>query len=194
MRKDVFLSVFWGIIFAGLFTGCSLGNHNVISQERAAEGFNSITLDGVGNVNVHPGKNYRVIVTTDSNLQDRVLTAVDGNNLRISQRSGSFNSTELTIDVYMPELRSISLRGAGNFKINNGSASEFDYSLSGAGNINAQSFQVQNVTINHSGTGNAKIWATNSLNGTLSGVGNILYKGNPTININKKGVGNINLL
>ena len=155
------------------------------------QGFNGITLNGVGNVNVHPGETYKVIVTTDSNLQDWVLTSVNGNNLRISQRPGSFNPTELTIDVYMPELRSISLSGAANFRINNGTASKVDFSLSGAGSIDAQNFQIQNVTIRLSGVGNAKIWATNTLNGTLSGNGSILYKGNPTIKINSTGVGNI---
>jgi len=194
MRKNVFFLAFWGIIFVGFFTACAMGNSNVISQERAMEGFNGITVVGVGNVNVHPEKNYKVIVTTDSNLQDWVLTTVDGNNLRISQRSGSFNPTELTIDVYMPELKSLSLNGAGNFKINAGNTSELNISLSGAGNIDALNLAVQNVTIYHSGVGNAKIWATDSLNGTLSGVGNILYKGNPAINIDRKGIGYVNRL
>jgi len=130
--KGIVLTLF-GIMFIGFFTGCSImGNANVISQERKVEGFNSIMLDGVGNVNVHSNENYKVIVITDSNLQDLVLTTVNGNNLRISQRSGSLNPTELTIDVYMPELRNISLSGAGNFQINNGTASELNYSLSGA--------------------------------------------------------------
>ena len=194
MRKNVFLLVFGGIIFAGLLTGCSLGNNDVTSQERTAEGFNGITLEGVGNVKIHPGESYKVIVTTDSNLQNRVLTTVNGNTLHITQKSGSFSATELTIDVYMPELKSISLNGAGNFKINAGNTSELDVSLSGAGSVDAQNFEVQNITIKHSGVGNAKIWVTNSLNGTLSGVGNIQYKGNPTINVNRTGVGKINRL
>jgi hypothetical protein len=91
----------------------------------------------------------------------------------------------------MPELQSISLDGAGNIKIFTGNTSEMDFSLSGAGNIDAQNFQAQNVTIKHSGVGNAKIWATNSLSGTISGIGNILYIGNPTINVNKTGLGTI---
>jgi hypothetical protein len=178
-------------MFMSVFAGCNMGDGNVISQERAIEGFNGITLEGVGNVNVYPGENFKLIITTDSNLQDRVLTKVNGNTLQISQKSGSFNSTELTMDVYMPELKNILLSGAGNIKINNGNAFEIDFSLSGAGNIDAQNIQIQNVTIKLSGVGNAKIWATNSLNGTLSGVGNILYKGSPTINVNRTGVGSI---
>jgi hypothetical protein len=200
MKSNVLVLAFGAIVIFLGFTGCIInvmdsgnvaGNGNVISQERAVEGFNGITLDGAGNVNVHPGEKNKVVVTTDSNLQDRVLTTVNGNTLLITQSSGSFNAKELTIDVYLPELASISMNGAGNFTVNSGKASELTFSLSGAGNINAQNFQVQNIHITHSGVGDAKIWATDSLNGTLSGVGNIRYKGSPTVNVNRTGVGNI---
>jgi len=191
MRNKLFSLVLGVIMTMTFFTGCEMGNGIVTSQERTAEGFSGITLDGLGNVNVHPGKKHKVVVTTDSNLQDRVLITVYGNNLRITQHSGLFNANELTIDVYLPELTSIFLNGAGNFTINSGNASELTFSLSGTGNINAEDFSVQTVNITHSGVGNAKIWATNSLKGTFSGVGNIRYRGNPTINVNTTGVGNI---
>jgi len=191
MKSNVLISVLGIIMIFWAFTACTMGNGNIISQERAVGIFNGITLDGVGIVIIHPGENSKVVVTTDSNLQDKVLTSVNGNTLRITQRSNSFSAKELTIDVYLPELKSISLNGAGNFTVNSGNASELTFSLSGTGNINAQNFQVQNVNITHSGVGNARIWVTNSLKGTLSGVGNIRYKGNPAINVNRTGVGNI---
>jgi hypothetical protein len=189
MRRNVL--AFLGFMLMVVFLGCDMGNGNIISQERTVEGFNGVKLEGVANINVYPGENYRVIVKTDSNLMDRVLTTVSGNILHISQKSGPFNATELTIDVYMPEIKSIILSGTGNLKVFNGNSSELSISKSGTGNIDAQDFQVQDVTINQSGTGNSKIWATNNLNGSLSGTGNILYKGSPTINVNKTGVGNI---
>jgi hypothetical protein len=191
MKSNVPVLIFGAIVLFLGFTGCDTGNSNIVSQERTLDGFNGIKLDSAGNVNVHTGENYRVIVTTDSNLHDRVLTTVNGNILRITRRPGSFNATELTIDVYLPELTSIFLNGAGNFAVDSGNASELTLSLSGAGNIDAQNFQVQNINITHSGVGNAKIWAINSLNGTLSGVGNIRYRGNPTINVHRTGIGTI---
>ena len=194
MKSNVLALVFMTMVIFLAFNGCDMDNSNVTSQERAVDGFNGITLDGVGNVNIHIGENYKVVVTTNSDLQDRVLTTVSGNILRITQRSGPFNAKELTIDVYLPELTRISLNGAGNFTVNTGNASELTFSLSGTGNINAQNFEVQNVNIAHSGVGNARIWATNSINGSLSGVGNIRYRGNPTININRTGIGNISKL
>jgi len=192
MKNYVFVIVFLVVIAAGFFTGCKMGNHNVTSQERIAEGFNSVSLNGAGNVNIYSGQNYRLVVTTDSNLQDRVETNVNGNTLLISQKNLDFSATELTVDVYLPELKSITLHGAGNCLVNTGNTSALDLSLSGAGDIDAQNYEVQNITINHSGAGTAKIWATNTLNGSLKGVGKILYKGSPAMDINISGVGKIN--
>jgi hypothetical protein len=201
MKSEIFALAIGIIMIMCLFTSCNIGNDqenkgngNVINQERELDEFKGIVLNGVGNVNVHSGEDYKIKIRTDSNLQDRVLTTVKNNTLRISQSSGSFNATELTIDVYMPELKSILLDGTGNFIINNSNSTELNVSLSGTGNVDAQNFQAQDVTITHSGVGNIKIWAINSLNGTFSGVGDILYKGNPTININRTGIGNISPL
>jgi len=192
MKRNVL--AFLGFMLMVVFLGCDIGNGNIISEERTVEGFNGVKLEGVANINIHPGEDYLVIVKTDSNLMDRVSTKVSGNILNISQKSGAFNATELTVDVYMPEIKSINLSGTGNIKVFSGESSELSISKSGTGNIDAQDFEVQNVTISQSGTGNTKIWATNTLNGSLSGTGNIFYKGSPTININKTGTGNIKSL
>jgi len=195
MKMGKTLFTFGVVLLVAFLFGCDSngegngekGNGDVISQERTANNFNAVILDGVGNVNVHHSENYKVVVTTDSNNQDIITIEVNGNNLHIDQKkTNGFKATKLEIDVYLPELKSISLNGFGNFKINNGNASQLDFSLSGMGNIDAQNFQVQNVTIKHSGVGDAKIWATNTLNGSFFGVGKILYKGNPTIDVNKK--------
>ena len=172
------------------------GNGNVISQERAVEGFNSIALDGVAEVNVHFGESYRLVVRTDSDLQDIVETTVKGNILSINQKkeTGSLNPTDMTIDVYMPVLKKISLSGVGNLNIISGNASELEIIMSGVGNINAQNFQVQNAIINMAGVGTLRVWATDTLNGKLSGVGNVLYKGNPSINVSRHGVGRVRSL
>jgi hypothetical protein len=75
MKGNVFVKAFLFLMTVGLFIGCGeMGNRNVISQQRAisqendAKGFNGIKLEGVGDVNVYPGQDYRVIVTTDCTM------------------------------------------------------------------------------------------------------------------------------
>ena len=201
MKNSKFRQGLLAIGLSGLLTGCIIpightihGNGKVISQQREAEDFDSVILDAVGNVNIYYSSNYKVKVTTDTNIQHLITIDVNNNSLHIDENStyGGFDPTKLVIDVYMPDLKNVSLKGVGDIKVIDGDAYNCKMNLSGVGNIYAQNFEVKNVTITLSGVGDIKTWVTKNLTGSLSGVGNILYKGNPsTVNINKNGVGDI---
>ena len=201
MKINGFLPGLLAVGLSGFLTGCIIpigytihGNGKVVSQERTAENFDSVILNGVGNVNIHHSDDYKVTVTTDTNIQPIITINVDSNCLHINENStnGGFEPTKLVIDVYMPGLKSVSLKGVGDIKIIDGDAYNCKMNLSGVGNIYAQNFEVKNVNVTLSGVGDIKTWVTNNLTGSLSGVGNILYKGNPsTVNISKSGIGDI---
>ena len=205
MKNYRFLSVFLMIVFIGFLTACHFhimtGNGRIVSEERSVDrNFSAVALEGVGTVNIHPGvlymgHSYRVIVTTDSNIQDIVRTDVSGSVLYIDEKSHSgFNPTRLIIDVYLPELKSVTLKGVGDIKVSSGNGSNMDVVLSGVGNIYAHNYEVQNADVRLSGTGDVKVWATNTLTGKLSGVGDILYKGSPVNTVNRTGVGKVKRL
>jgi len=187
------------ILIAGLTVGCfnagihnTRGNGNVVGQERSVQEFDSVVLVGVGNVHIHPGEELRVVVTTDSNIQDYITTNVSGTSLRISaRRHTSFNPTRLTIDVYLPTLRNISLQGVGNFTVGAGETSSLGIILDGVGDVNAQNFEAESVDVNLSGVGDIRAWATDTLTGRLSGVGNVRYRGDPTVTVRRSGVGQV---
>jgi hypothetical protein len=198
MKIKKLLSTLLVIAFLCILDSCVhvFGNGNVVSQERQVSDFFGVILEGVGNVNIYNAENYKVVVTTDSNIQDIIITKVNGNNLYIDGKTKkSFDPTKLIIDVYMPELRNINLNGVGDIKIISGKTIDFRMDLSGVGNINAQNYEAENVVVTLSGTGDIKTWATKSITGNISGVGNVLYKGNPAINnINRSGIGNVKQL
>ena len=197
MKRNGFLAIFLFFAILGIFNSCSdndtQGNGNVIIQERAVSGFSGVSLDGVGNVNIQYSQNFKVIVTTDSNIQDLITISDNADVLYISERDNKgFNATKLVIDVYMPEIGNVTLKGAGNINILDGKTSDFEIVLSGTGNIDAQNYKTKNAVVNLSGAGDIKLWATNSLTGKLSGVGNIYYKGNPSVKgVNITGIGNV---
>jgi len=181
------------MIFIGVFlillSGCYIsinshkdGNGNVTSQERAIRNFDCVILNGIGDVNIHFDDYYRVEVITDSNIQDMIITKVNGNNLYIETANNfGFEPTKLIINVYLPELKNVKLKGVGNIVIANGKASHFEMELSGVGNIDAKNYNVENVNVSLSGVGDIKTWVTRKLTGKISGVGDVYYKGNPTI-------------
>jgi hypothetical protein len=198
MNKGNFFGKAFFVLFAAgiLLSGCHVagikGDGNVESRERVVGEFSGISLDGVASVNVHPDSEYKVLVTTDRNIQEIVIVEDKNDILHIRQKDNlNVKATKLQIDIYLPKLKSIKSSGVGSINVSAGNASDLTINLSGVGSINSQDYQVENVTVSLSGVGSAKIWATNTLNGNLSGVGSVSYKGAPTINVNKSGVGSI---
>ena len=168
------------------------GDGNITRHESSFDGFDSIVLNGIGNANIHFSNEFKVAVTTDRNIQEKITVNVIDNTMHLSQNSNlNFKPTRLEYDIYLPELRAINTRGSGNINIDTGKSSQLEINISGVGNVNALNYEVENIYIILSGVGNARIWANSSLNGNLSGVGDILFKGNPTNNIRVSGIGNI---
>jgi hypothetical protein len=133
-------------------------------------------------------ENYRVVVTSDSNIQEIVTTVIENNVLNVGLKRDVKN-VEVIVDVYLPKIDMINLQGVGNIEIEEGEGLDLEIKYSGVGTINAEKYCVENATITYSGVGEIRIWATNSLNGNCSGVGAIKYKGSPKMNINFNGVG-----
>jgi hypothetical protein len=192
MKKNkVFAVIFGLLIFVGFAVygrGKGEGDGNITSQERTVGEFNNVLLSGVAKINIHFADNHRVVVTTDSNIQDLVTIETENNTLNVDLKR-EVKDTDITIDVYLSKLAMINLKGVGNIEIEEGNGIDLEIMHSGVGTINGEKYRVENATVTYSGVGNIKIWVTNTLNGNGSGVGKIEYKGNPRMNINYNGVG-----
>jgi len=176
------------------------GNGRIIAKEKTTEQFNSVVLGGVGRINIYPGQKYdgeeyKVIVTTDSNIHDVLEVNVKNNCLYIDHKNNySLSPTKLVMDVYLPYLFDINLTGVGDIYIDGGKASNLEIELSGVGNVYAKDYQVKNVEVSLTGVGDIQVWATDNLSGTLTGIGDIKYRGDPVRNIKVSGIGKVKKL
>ena len=187
MKKGAWL--FLVVVFIGLIPACATYG-DVVSNERPLTGFESIITGGSADINVYPARDYKVIVRTEENNQGNVVVDVRGNILNIESK-GTFRTSELNIDVYMPVLKAVTIRGSGDVKINDGKASGLEITISGSGDIDARNYQVENVNITSAASGDARIWATETLSGTSTGSGDILYKGNPRVSVRASASGDV---
>ncbi|MCL2557730.1 MAG: DUF2807 domain-containing protein [Treponema sp.] len=202
-RRTVFGAIVATAFAMALATGCAAsmtrhleGDGAVESRERPAFGFDAVEHGGVGNVRVHPGEDFRVVVTADGNLQDFVGIAVRDGVLVIYEaaedlRPLSLRATELTVDVYLPALRAVELRGTGNLTVGPGSAPYLSVSVSGAGNVCAGSFEAQEVEVALSGAGGARVFATGELYGNVSGIGDVVLFGGASNRVVASGPGKV---
>lgn len=83
------------------------------------------------------------------------------------------------------------ITGSGNIRADSGSAMDFDLKLSGSGDPDFLGVLFQNAVIQTTGSGETKVHATRELRATISGSGNIYYQGSPRINVNRSGSGKL---
>jgi len=192
-----------------------IGNRDIVSRERPAQGFAALTLQGSGNVRVHLGEAHRVVVTTDSNIQEHLGVETRGDSLHIGfSGGGSFSPSEVTIDVYMPELRGVRLEGSGSVSagaisapsldvtINGsgrvtvaGSVASLEAAVNGSGSLSAENLRAGEASVAVNGSGRATVWATDSLRARQNGSGVIAYRGNPAaLDVRNSGSGRIRRL
>jgi hypothetical protein len=190
MKKFNMAFVIIIMVFSGINLSCAhlSGNGRTISQERTVGEFTGVILSGVAKINIHFADSHRVVVTTDSNIQDIVTTITKNNMLDVDLKKYGRN-VDIIVDVYMPKIDMIDLKGVGNIEIDEGNGLDLEIRHSGVGNIDLEKYCIENAMIIYSGVGNIKIWAINSLNGNGSGVGSIQYKGSPRMNLDFNGVG-----
>lgn len=174
------------------------GSGDLETVELDLKSFERIESSGSFEVIVIIGKEQKVLLTIDDNLIDNVKTRVKGKTLRIGSK-GSFSSRHGGIfEITVPTLDEVSISGSGSVKVFNLDAEEFEFHVSGSGDIEAEGqveyleisvsgsgevdtrkLMAEDVIVNVSGSGEVDLFASNSFEGSVSGSGDITYYGNP---------------
>jgi putative autotransporter adhesin-like protein len=186
-----------------------IGSGNVITENRDVSGFNSIDLQGSGNVNVTFGPAESVTVEADDNIVPLIETTVSNGKLIIRNKPNvNINvSNPIRINVTMKSISGIMMSGSGNINVSdlvgkdlmvalfgsgditvNGEANTVNIQLPGSGNILCKELKADSVTVTLNGSGNITVYASESLDASIHGSGTINYAGNPA-QINKSILG-----
>ncbi len=183
-----------------LIAGCSFngvrGNGNMESEYRDVDEFSKIDVSGRFDVEVTVGKPTSVEIIAEENLLKFIRTKVRNNVLIISNKENIRPRKDLIIKVTTPNLDAVDCSGANDLFIENINTDRFSIDLSGAGSIKmngrgeklyidisgaadleASKFIVEDVTIDISGAASAEIFASNSLDAEISGASSIKLYG-----------------
>ena len=105
------------------------------------------------------------------------------NNLKTSVAgSGDMNIKKITASNV-----EASIAGSGTIVLS-GTSQEASYSISGSGDLFADGLEAKRVNSSIAGSGDIKCFATDFLKVRTSGSGSVGYKGNPELDIPKKGL------
>jgi len=133
--------------------GIVTGNGKVETESRGLPGFSSVSLSGIGSLRIHSG-DFKVEVTSDSNILPYIVTEVVGTELRIGMKPGirTFRPTKIEYDVTLPALEGIGLSGSGSIHIDRFSGESFRAHISGSGSLEGE-LSYEKASLGVSGSG-----------------------------------------
>lgn len=113
------------------------GSGDLITEERTLSEFHSVDLLTVGVVRLTSAAEQSVSITVDDNVMQYIVTTVVNGELRISSDpSVSLTNFDLTVNLAMTDLESLTLSGVGTIiSLSQFEVDSLDIVLSGVGNI-----------------------------------------------------------
>lgn len=192
------------------------GKGDVTQEDRSVSGFDSLEINGLGDVTVELGEEESLTIEAEDNLLPYLETYVRGSTLVIEVEDGrtiiptkpvKFYLTVVSLEkvavaglgnISLPELEadqfSIDISGAGNIEIDGLYADSFRTSMSGLGDLNVNAGQVSTQTITISGSGKYSAAELNSENATvsISGLGSATVRASQSLKVTISGSGNVN--
>ncbi|MEO1252556.1 MAG: head GIN domain-containing protein [Pseudomonadota bacterium] len=181
--------------------GAAAGDEDRITRTLDLEGFDSIEVSGVYDIDVRVGEEFSVVLKGRVEELDRTLVTVSGGVLDLSQdERKSWRRKRRGVDAYitLPSLNGIVVSGvvdgeidgvdADDFEINisgvgdialAGKCQSLDAQVSGVGDLDAEGLECSVVDIRLSGVGDASVFASAEVDARVSGMGDIDVYGAP---------------
>lgn len=164
------------------------------TETRTPGSFTQVESGGSWDVFIKKGNKDEVrLVSTNISL-DKVITEVDGDELKISLEKGNYEKVGLTVYVTVRNLEGIGTSGSGNMIVESDfGADEFSIGLSGSGKIEMKNILAEEINIGMSGSGSITIAGGSaeeiSIGQSGSGKLNALELTGESVKIGKSGSG-----
>lgn len=182
------------------------------SEKRELQPFKAIDTTGAYQIEVTCQKPASFEIEADDNILPLIKTEVRDGVLYVSNQESYNSARAVALRINLPELTSVSSRGAGDIKVNdannddlkiestgaasikaNGKVKTATFSSTGAGDVDATRLQTEKARVTVTGAASVNVYATEQLDVTVSGAGSVNYSGNPkVVNKSVSGFGSVN--
>ena len=162
--KNIVTSIFLGLIFvtaaqAQWWQGTKKvdGNGNMTTQTRNVSDYSSVALTGAMDVVLVKGREGNLKVEAEENLQQHIITEVNGGRLKISVEKGyNLNPSRnhnIVVTVPFTDIEAVSLTGSGDISSSDVvNAENFDINITGSGNVKL-ALKARNTSASITGSG-----------------------------------------
>ena len=192
-----------GTLKIGFKKGYSISYNKLIIRV-SSEDINAISLAGSGSIDLANGvKTNKMNISLAGSgdvmgknifCQEDLRIALSGSG-DVSMQQLACNQFDVSLagsgDVLMKDVNvhtaKVSLAGSGCVEMY-GKTDKSHFELAGSGEILAAGFEAKEVNVSIAGSGDVECYATDHLKVSISGSGEVGYKGNPQLELPKRGV------
>ncbi|MBK8873519.1 MAG: DUF2807 domain-containing protein [Bacteroidetes bacterium] len=174
MKTKILLPFLFLIV---LSFGCNrtyTGQGPVVDEVREVGEFNRIVLNMEALVVVKDSLVHSCVVKAQGNIQEAIITRMDGNTLVITTKGQLITNEEIVIEISMNKEMAFEVNGSGKIlSMNTFKNDELDFEINGSGVIEAD-VVANKITSNISGSGILDLsGSANSFNMQISGSGTV---------------------
>jgi len=153
--------------------GMVRGSGDIETEERDVSGFNKVYLEGIGNLIITQGDEESLVIEADDNIIPLIRADVSGGRLTIGFKRGySFiPAAKIKFHLTVIDLDEISISGAGDINCDDFNTDELEFNISGVGDID---FNINAERIETTSSGAGDITLTGKVDSQdidISGVG-----------------------
>jgi hypothetical protein len=171
MDQKRFLTVVLLVLTILTVTACNVGvrviqgSGNVVTEDRQVTNFDRIALEGSGDVVITQGGSESLTVETDDNVIEQVKTEVEGGTLTLGLVTGIptgvnvQSTTRLIFYVGVDDLTGLSISGSGDIEAETIETERLDASINGSGNVRISNLTAGEVSADISGSGEVDLAA-----------------------------------
>jgi len=197
----VILSPVFGLTGVLPFGPSMSGSGNIIDREFDLQGFTVVNVGNGFHVEIAQGSDYRVTVSIDDNVLDRLVVQKDGDRLKIGLKPGSYTNLNLDAVITTPTLNGVELSGGSHCDVTGvsssndfsvvlsdgshvviiGSAGDLRVDASDGSRIDLSRFEVASAMVVFSDGSNGSVYVDVKLDVDLSDGSHLDYYGDPVL-------------
>ncbi len=185
---------------------------DVTSESRDVSGFDEVELRGVGNLSLEQTGSESLTVEAEESVLPKIRTEVVNNRLIIGPEPNTSIQTTQPINytLTVKDLNALKVSGSGDIEAEgistdgltvavsgtgdveiSGEADSQEIEISGTGDYQAEDLESKEVKVDVGGTGSAIVNVSDQLDAKVSGAGSVEYIGDPTVNQDVSGTGEV---
>jgi predicted small secreted protein len=156
-KRILLVLLLFGTIF--VVTACDAnivrGSGDLITETKDVSNFDSIDLEGMGEVIITQGDGESLTIETDDNVMEHVKAEVSGGTLNIGFDEGLnlISPTRLIFTVGLNELSSLSISGSGDIESDRINTDSLELSIDGSGDVQIADLAADKLKASISGSG-----------------------------------------